>query len=216
MPPQRPNLVLASNVPNIEPNVLVCDGLDIETDCGGETQRRKVVSMRRVVGPQRDDTPVGIVVTDWFSFNLYKMAVQCFRDSSGDVCRFTHWSFQLHPDPTSTVSSPYFQRVSLLPLLQPMRPSTLPSVQHSPKALERLAPIAKDCVESKERQEVKGGPAKRSRRGDVNGAEATKPEAINAPGPRTPRPPSPLAKPFSSNARPIVRPENLQRRADRF
>ena len=33
VPPQGPDLVLASDVPHIEPNVLVCHGLDVETDC---------------------------------------------------------------------------------------------------------------------------------------------------------------------------------------
>lgn len=32
MPPKRPNLVLASHIPNIEFDVLVRDGLDVEAD----------------------------------------------------------------------------------------------------------------------------------------------------------------------------------------
>ena len=33
VPPQRPNFVLTSNVPNIELYVLISDGLNVETDC---------------------------------------------------------------------------------------------------------------------------------------------------------------------------------------
>lgn len=32
MSPQRSNLILSSNIPNIELNVLVCNSLDVETD----------------------------------------------------------------------------------------------------------------------------------------------------------------------------------------
>ena len=34
MPPQWSNLVLSSDIPDIELDVLVCDGLDVEADCG--------------------------------------------------------------------------------------------------------------------------------------------------------------------------------------
>lgn len=32
--PQRPDLVLATDVPDVEFGVLVCHGLDVEADCG--------------------------------------------------------------------------------------------------------------------------------------------------------------------------------------
>ena len=34
MSPQRPNLVLASDIPNIELDVFIGDCLDVEADCG--------------------------------------------------------------------------------------------------------------------------------------------------------------------------------------
>ena len=34
MPPQRPDLVLPSHIPDIKFDILVCDGFDIETDRG--------------------------------------------------------------------------------------------------------------------------------------------------------------------------------------
>lgn len=34
MPPQRPYLVLSSHIPNVELDILVCDGLDVEADRG--------------------------------------------------------------------------------------------------------------------------------------------------------------------------------------
>jgi hypothetical protein len=42
MPPQRANLVLASDVPHGEGNVLVLDGLDVEAWLGGELERRRL------------------------------------------------------------------------------------------------------------------------------------------------------------------------------
>lgn len=32
MPPQRPNLILPSHVPNVELDILIRDGLDVEAD----------------------------------------------------------------------------------------------------------------------------------------------------------------------------------------
>ena len=37
MPPQRSYLILSSHIPDVELNILVCDGLDVEAhggDCG--------------------------------------------------------------------------------------------------------------------------------------------------------------------------------------
>lgn len=34
MPPQRANLVLSTDVPDIKFDVLVCDVFDVESDCG--------------------------------------------------------------------------------------------------------------------------------------------------------------------------------------
>lgn len=34
MPPQRTDLVLATDIPDVELGVLVCDGLDVETNGG--------------------------------------------------------------------------------------------------------------------------------------------------------------------------------------
>lgn len=34
MPPQRPDLVLSTHIPDIELCILVRDGLDVEADCG--------------------------------------------------------------------------------------------------------------------------------------------------------------------------------------
>ena len=34
MPPQRPNLILPSHVPDIELDILIGDGLDVEADGG--------------------------------------------------------------------------------------------------------------------------------------------------------------------------------------
>jgi hypothetical protein len=33
MPPERPDLVLSSDVPDVELDILVRDGLDVEADC---------------------------------------------------------------------------------------------------------------------------------------------------------------------------------------
>lgn len=32
MSPQRPNLILSANIPDVELDVLVCDGFDVEAD----------------------------------------------------------------------------------------------------------------------------------------------------------------------------------------
>ena len=34
MPPQRPDLVLAANIPDIELDILVCDALDVKSNRG--------------------------------------------------------------------------------------------------------------------------------------------------------------------------------------
>ena len=60
-----------------------------------------------------DDVPVGIVVTDWFIFSLYRMA-EAIPVSTISVMNGpnTYLSCQLHPNPTSTIASLFhLQRV---------------------------------------------------------------------------------------------------------
>lgn len=40
MPPERTNLILSSNIPDIEFDVLVRDRLDVEPDCFGQGRRK--------------------------------------------------------------------------------------------------------------------------------------------------------------------------------
>ena len=56
VPPQRPDLVLATNIPDVEPDVLIRYSLDVEAHCKAiSPATRNRVTMHR---------PVGIVVTD--------------------------------------------------------------------------------------------------------------------------------------------------------
>lgn len=40
VPPERPNLVLASDIPNVESDVLVRDGLNVEADYAEKRQQQ--------------------------------------------------------------------------------------------------------------------------------------------------------------------------------
>jgi len=66
--PQRSNLVLPSNIPHVELDVLICHRLDVETDCP-KLERKPEFDMYHEA-----NAPVGIVVTDWFNLSLYKIA----------------------------------------------------------------------------------------------------------------------------------------------
>jgi len=65
--PQWTDFVLASDIPDIELNILIGNGLDIETDY-------RQISRRHYTGKWL--APVGMVVTDWFSLSLYRIAGQ--------------------------------------------------------------------------------------------------------------------------------------------
>lgn len=71
MPPKRPDLVLATDIPDGELDVLVFDGFNIEA------YWRLVVSILRLLKSRTcfDAPIVGIVVTISPSFNLYKIVV---------------------------------------------------------------------------------------------------------------------------------------------
>lgn len=64
--PQGSNLVLSSNVPNVELDILVGYCLNIEADWIGG----KVFSNWQCVVEMPASTPVGMVVTDWLSLSL--------------------------------------------------------------------------------------------------------------------------------------------------
>lgn len=62
--PQRPNLVLTSDIPDVELDILIRYSLDVEpnyTRSEGSLQRVRV---------RRGHIPVGMVVTDWFNLSL--------------------------------------------------------------------------------------------------------------------------------------------------
>lgn len=48
VPPQRPDLILPANVPDIEARVLVCDCLDIEADSGDGGDNIAVIQLESV------------------------------------------------------------------------------------------------------------------------------------------------------------------------
>ena len=56
MSPKGPNLILSSDIPDVELDILVGDGLDIESDWDA--------SAGRETGQGVDNAPVGMVVTD--------------------------------------------------------------------------------------------------------------------------------------------------------
>ena len=62
--PQRPDLILAADIPDVELHILVCYGLDIEPNYGIS----EVASQWDVKKGKR--VPVGMVVTDWFNLSL--------------------------------------------------------------------------------------------------------------------------------------------------
>lgn len=62
MSPEGADLVLATNVPDVELDVLVCHGLHVEANYVH-------VKYKREWG-KKGMTPVGIVVTDWFNLSL--------------------------------------------------------------------------------------------------------------------------------------------------
>ncbi|KAG5642436.1 hypothetical protein DXG03_002782 [Asterophora parasitica] len=71
MPPKRANLVLASDVPHVEFHVLVGHGFHIEADLIQGMERDDTYEFPELVQQVGDQcSPVGMVVTDWFSFNL--------------------------------------------------------------------------------------------------------------------------------------------------
>jgi hypothetical protein len=67
--PEGTNLVLTPNIPHVKLDVLVCDSLNIETNC------RIMKSKKGENDVILQSGPVGIVVTDWLSLSLYKIAV---------------------------------------------------------------------------------------------------------------------------------------------
>lgn len=58
VPPKRPDLILAANIPHVEFHIFIRNRLDIEAHC-----RTKLVSASGQIS-EGSDTPVGIVVTD--------------------------------------------------------------------------------------------------------------------------------------------------------
>ena len=106
---------MTPNIPNIELYVLVRDGFNIKSNLEGGKVSTRLLSDIVESKILHDNTPVGIVVTDWFNFSLYRMAGRYVSGTRERKPSTTYWSFLPHPGPTSTVSSPYFQRVSLLP-----------------------------------------------------------------------------------------------------
>jgi hypothetical protein len=84
--PQRTDLVLASDIPDVELGVLVCDGLDVEANGG-------------------DGCDVLI--------ELELVENGCARVSSGlagEYLELSYWSFQLRRDPASIDASPWTRR----------------------------------------------------------------------------------------------------------
>ena len=118
MSPEWPDLVLPSDIPDVEPHVLVCYSLDVKADCCGRGARSGVSGVRSRRGYSSavsNHLPVGMVVTDWLSFSLYRMAARCGQHTRRRRRTSpTHWSFLRHPDPTSTTASPCSQRSSLV------------------------------------------------------------------------------------------------------
>ena len=49
MSPERTNLILASDIPNVEPDILVRDGLDVEANC------KRMVKKHASVGRESDE-----------------------------------------------------------------------------------------------------------------------------------------------------------------
>jgi hypothetical protein len=75
MSPKRADLVLPSYVPDIELDVLIRDRLNVEADYGSQSKRVRMGGLCVCTGLD-NNAPVGIVVTDWFSLSLYKIAVE--------------------------------------------------------------------------------------------------------------------------------------------
>lgn len=82
MPPKRPNLILPSHIPNVELDVLIRDGLDVEANSG-------------------NGSDVGVE---------FKLVKDCYRPASVslDLCQHpimgprlmkTYWSFLRHLSP---------------------------------------------------------------------------------------------------------------------
>ena len=117
MSPKWPNLVLPSNVPDIETHVLVCYSLNVEANWGTQHTASNVASaIRHAWTNVGIRLPVGIVVTDWLSFNLYRIArVKYSETPSSMKLLYTYWSFRQHRDPTSTTASPCSRTASLRP-----------------------------------------------------------------------------------------------------
>jgi len=57
VPPQRPNFILTSDIPDVELDILIGHRFHVETNCSWERQAL-------VFDGNREDAPVGIVVTD--------------------------------------------------------------------------------------------------------------------------------------------------------
>jgi hypothetical protein len=68
--PKRADFILPSYIPNIKLDILIRHGLYVEADCGSVLIKKIKESAGCLV-----NAPVGIVVTDWFSLSLYKIAV---------------------------------------------------------------------------------------------------------------------------------------------
>ena len=85
--PQRTDLVLTADIPDVELGVLVCDGLDVEANGGGCGD--VLVKLELV---ENGCTLVSVV----------RLRSVC--------AELAYWSFLLHRDPASTGASPWIRR----------------------------------------------------------------------------------------------------------
>jgi len=153
VPPERSNLVLSSDVPYIEFYILVRHGFYIETDY--RSQRSAGTIINRTVALHTRWNSGDRLVQLQFVENRFT-APFYHQPTISTIKRDTHSSFQRHQDPTSTTASPYCQKFCLeyenAPTCMSMRQTYLEYGFSSPNAFERLAPMADDYPEVKERQ----------------------------------------------------------------
>ena len=77
MPPQRPDLILSSDIPDVEFDVLVRHGLHVKAHYAPirkHASRQHTRATMLSSAQTRGDVPVVIVVTVWFNLSLYRMA----------------------------------------------------------------------------------------------------------------------------------------------
>jgi hypothetical protein len=90
VPPERTDLILSSDIPDVEFGVLVCDGFDVEAD--GRDRSNVLFELEIVKDSYRPIVSVQI----------------CVRNLSDGGCSYS--SSQQRPSPTSTAASPWIRR----------------------------------------------------------------------------------------------------------